>query len=152
MSKIKLSLIGTFEAQLDGKPIKEFESSKVRALLAYLAIESGRPHSRDHLAGLFWGESSDEVAAKNLRQALSNLRKAIRDEDPTAPPLLVSPTAVQLDPGNDVWVDAIEFESLRKTNLEHSHRHADLCDACAARREKIISLYRGIFLQGYFLK
>ncbi|MEI2692113.1 MAG: hypothetical protein V9H69_21370 [Anaerolineae bacterium] len=49
-------------------------SSKVPALLAYLAV-TGRPHQRDALAGLLWGEMPDAAAANNLRQALSNLRK-----------------------------------------------------------------------------
>ena len=47
MSTLSVSLLGSFQATLDGRPIAGFESNKVRALLAYLAIESERPHSRD---------------------------------------------------------------------------------------------------------
>ena len=36
------------------------------------------PISRDHLAGLLWGESSNEQARANLRQALTQLRRVFR--------------------------------------------------------------------------
>ena len=57
---------------LDSQPIAGFESNKVRALLAYLAIETDRPHSRDELVGLLWPEQPDATARANLRQALAN--------------------------------------------------------------------------------
>ncbi|HZI73362.1 MAG TPA: winged helix-turn-helix domain-containing protein, partial [Gemmatimonadales bacterium] len=48
-------------------------SAKSLALLTYLVLEPG-PHSREELAGLLWGESSDEEARASLRQALKQLR------------------------------------------------------------------------------
>jgi DNA-binding SARP family transcriptional activator len=48
-------------------------SAKSLALLTYLVLEPG-PHSREELAGLLWGESSDEEARASLRQALKRLR------------------------------------------------------------------------------
>jgi predicted ATPase len=152
MPRLKLSFIGTFEAQLDGEPIKEFESSKVRALLAYLVMEADRPHSRDHLAGMFWGESNDEAAAKNLRQALSNLRKAIRDDEAEHPLLIISPAAIQANPGPVLWLDTREFESLLSACESHPHRKLETCRVCARRMQAALSLYRGSFLQGFFLK
>ena len=47
----------------DGAPITAFESDKVRALLAYLAVESGRPQRREMLAGLLWPERPDAPQA-----------------------------------------------------------------------------------------
>ncbi len=47
--------------------------AKVLALLAYLVLEPG-PHSREELAGLLWGESSEAEARASLRQALKHLR------------------------------------------------------------------------------
>ena len=52
MARLSLSVLGPFQAALDGEPITDFESDKVRALLAYLAVESERPHRRETLAGL----------------------------------------------------------------------------------------------------
>ena len=47
MARLKLIFLGPFQATLDGRPILGFESNKVRALLAYLAVEWSRPHARD---------------------------------------------------------------------------------------------------------
>ena len=52
MSRLDIMLLGPFQATLDGKPLTGFHSNKVRALLAYLAVEADRPHHREVLAGL----------------------------------------------------------------------------------------------------
>ena len=49
MSTLLLSLLGSFQATLAERPIAGFESNKVRALLAYLAVEGDRPHSREEI-------------------------------------------------------------------------------------------------------
>jgi hypothetical protein len=59
MSTLTVSLLGAFQATLDGRPITGFESNKVRALLAYLAVEADRLHSRDELIGLLWPDQPD---------------------------------------------------------------------------------------------
>jgi DNA-binding SARP family transcriptional activator len=51
-------------------------AAKGLALLAYLALEPG-PHSREELAGLLWGESSDAEARASLRQAVKHLRSRL---------------------------------------------------------------------------
>jgi DNA-binding SARP family transcriptional activator len=50
--------------------------AKPLALLAFLTLEP-RPHSREALAGLLWGESPDAEARSSLRQALKHLRDAL---------------------------------------------------------------------------
>ena len=52
--------------------------AKPLALLAYLVVER-RPHSRESLAGLLWGESPEVEARASLRQALKQLRDALGD-------------------------------------------------------------------------
>ncbi len=69
---LELILLGGLQIRQNGAPVAGFMSSKVPALLAYLAV-TGRPHQREALAGLLWGEMPDAAAANNLRQALSNL-------------------------------------------------------------------------------
>lgn len=41
MAGLSLFLLGAFQVTLAGEPVTRFESNKVRALLAYLAIETG---------------------------------------------------------------------------------------------------------------
>ena len=86
-AQLVLSFLGTFEALLDGRPVDNFHYDKVRALLAYLAVESDRPHRRDSLVGLLCPDWPDRAACTNLRNALANLRTAISDRI-VAPQLL----------------------------------------------------------------
>ena len=43
MAKLEISLFGPFQVLLNGAPVTQFESVKVRALLAYLAAEASHP-------------------------------------------------------------------------------------------------------------
>ena len=79
MAHLSLALLGSLQIRLDGVLVIAFESDKVRALLAYLALEADRPHRRAALAGLLWPERSERAAHLSLNQALSNLRHVIGD-------------------------------------------------------------------------
>ena len=48
------------------------------ALLGYLAVERGRRHPREQLAGMLWPRLDATAARTNLRQVLSNLQQLFR--------------------------------------------------------------------------
>jgi len=54
MPRLSLSLIGPFHITLDDMVLTHFGTDKVRALLAYLAVEAGVPHRREFLADFLW--------------------------------------------------------------------------------------------------
>jgi hypothetical protein len=56
MARFELTLLGTCAFRLDGKPIHGFASDKARLLLAYLAVEGGRPQPRARLVEIFWSQ------------------------------------------------------------------------------------------------
>ncbi len=116
MERFRLCLLGPFQALLAGKPITGFESNKTRALLAYLAAENGRPHTREFLAELLWPERPQGVALANLRHTLADLRTAIADHDAAQPCLLVTHQTLQFDPAclarGDAFVDIANFGAL----------------------------------------
>lgn len=150
---LNLSFLGTYSAKFGNTVIQGFESAKVRALLAYLMLESDKPQSRDHLIGLLWGEGDDIKASKNLRQALSNLRKTIQDTDPENPFLLMVSDTIQADVNNPhIWLDTRVFEKLISDCEQHPHRRIETCTACANRLGQAVQLYRGGFLHGFILK
>jgi DNA-binding SARP family transcriptional activator len=70
MPRLDLSLLGPFAVTLDGEPVV-LRLSKAQALLAYLAVESGRAHTRGALAGLLWPDYVQSSALTSLRSALS---------------------------------------------------------------------------------
>ena len=98
MSQLALQLLGPFQATLDERRSRAFESNKVRALLAYLAVEADRPHSRDELIGLLWPDQPDATARANLRQALANLRQVIGDRTSDTPSLSTTSDSIQFQP------------------------------------------------------
>lgn len=151
LAGLSLSLLGTFYVAMGERPLSGFESNKVRALLAYLAVESERPHTRDELAGLLWPDSPDETARRNLRQALNNLRQTLRDAAASPPYLHISRDAIQWNGESDFWLDVAAFERLMRACAEHDHRHGSRCRSCARRREEAAALYRGDFLAHFFL-
>jgi DNA-binding SARP family transcriptional activator len=66
-AQISLRLLEGFELTVDGEP-DELPPSAER-LVAYLALQ-GRPALRHHVAGVLWGDRSEERAAACLRTAI----------------------------------------------------------------------------------
>ncbi|MFL7792716.1 MAG: BTAD domain-containing putative transcriptional regulator, partial [Anaerolineae bacterium] len=145
MAHLALFLLGRFQVELDGEPIVAFESDKVRALLAYLAVEADRPHRREKLAGLLWPDRLEQDARRNLRYALSSLRaaigdRAVGDDQCAASPsfLLVSRRTIQFNSASDAWVDVAAFAELLAASSPDA---SDL--------EQAVALYQGEFLEGF---
>jgi DNA-binding SARP family transcriptional activator/predicted ATPase len=141
MAFLSLSMLGGFVATLDGKPVSGYNSNKVRALLAYLAVETGRPHRRETLATMLWPDSSERYARTNLRNALANLRKVLHDDDPDEPFILVTRDALQFNRASNTHNDVSEFNSLM--NSEH---------LTVQQLQHAVDLYQGSFLQGFTIK
>jgi ABC-type oligopeptide transport system substrate-binding subunit/DNA-binding SARP family transcriptional activator len=150
MATLSISLFGTLQIALRAQPVTEFKSDKVRALLAYLAVEADRPHRREALAALLWPEMPDRSARGNLRDALANLRQAIGDRTASgdreaAPPfLLVERNTIQVNVSSDHWLDVARFCELVGTDQGDEPAHQQLAEA--------VDLYRGDFLEGFSLK
>jgi predicted ATPase/DNA-binding SARP family transcriptional activator len=151
MACLTLSLLGGFQAAIDGTPVAGFDTDKTRALLAYLAVEAGRPHERETLAGLLWPELPDDAARRNLRNSLFKLRQALGEEDGAPGFLRITLKTVQIDPDAEVVVDAGAFSGLIAACMAHRHRHVERCATCHARLAQAAALYQGGFLTGFHL-
>ena len=124
---LSIALLGQFQVTLAGQPVNTFANDKARSLLAYLAVESERAHSRSSLAALLWPEYSDASARTNLRQALHQLRDAIGDTlavpgAAVTPFLLTSRQAIQFNRAAPFRLDVATFQTLLQVGAEHQHR------------------------------
>ncbi|MFN8475370.1 MAG: AAA family ATPase [Anaerolineae bacterium] len=142
MPRLMLKLLGPLQAVLEEQPLVGFRSDKARALLVFLAVESGRPHARDALAALLWPDYSNTAALTSLRVALANLRQLL--DTPAARPSILSPLfllitreTVQFNPTADAWLDVVALARL----LEG---HPTL-----SALEQAVGLCRGPFLEGF---
>jgi len=141
MAHLSISLLGPIQVTLDGQPITGFKSNKVRALLAYLAMEAHKPHRRETLAGLLWPDWPEREALGNLRYTLSDLRRSIGDRTADPPFLIISRDSIQFNLASDHWFDVAAF--LESVGVEKSQ--PDFIE----EHEKAADLYRGSFLEGF---
>ena len=58
--------------------------AKTQGLVAYLALNTEMPPSRDRLMALFWGDRFTDQARQSLRQAIAKLRKTFEAAGPDA--------------------------------------------------------------------
>lgn len=146
---LSLSLMGPFQVTLNGVPATGFESDKARALLVYLVVESERPHTREKLAGLFWPDWPEDLARRNLRHGLSNLRKAIGDRQASPPFLQITRQMIQFNMASDYWLDVAVFKLI----VDQLPSHPKLSESrLIIQLEEAVKLYRGPFLDGFSLK
>ncbi len=145
MVKLNIRLLGSYQTNIDGKPVTGFSTDKARALLAFLAIERTHPHRRESLAALLWPDQSDERARQSLRQALSHLKHALGGDDF----VLSTPQDVQIHPQAEIYTDVGEIYDLAQACEKHRHRHSGGCLSCIQRNEKMAELYDGEFLAGF---
>lgn len=138
-ANLEIRLLGGLQIEQQGLAVAGFMSSKVPALLAYLAV-TGRPHQRDALAGLLWGEMPDHAAANNLRQALTNLRKLAE------PHLVITRETVAFNPDAPYFLDVEGFKDfLRLSSGQPIAQRIGLL-------RQALAIYQGDFLEGFYVR
>ncbi|WP_290869140.1 AAA family ATPase [Aquabacterium sp.] len=85
VNTVQIRLLGGVTLSLGGQPLQAFPYDKLKAVLAFLAMQPGVPCARDALASMLWPHSDGSAALGNLRRALFDLRKMLT---PMAQPLL----------------------------------------------------------------
>lgn len=111
MTALRLKLLGGFELRDSAGHEVVTRSRKLQGLIAYLAIHLDRPHGRDALASLLWGDRFEAQARQSLRQALMAFRRLPGIEIAAA--LETDDETVALNAGA-IAVDAVEFERLAR--------------------------------------
>ena len=145
MPGLRFRLFGKFTALHDAGLLTGLEASKDQELLSYLLIHRDRPHSREALASMLWGETSTEKSKKYLRQALWHLHAALNSD---AEVLLVDHDWLSLNPCSSLWTDVSDFERAFATAEGIAGRQLDAEQAKALKNA--VSLYSDDLLPGYY--
>jgi predicted ATPase/DNA-binding SARP family transcriptional activator len=74
-------LLGGFDLRYHNEALNTINTTRLQSLLVYLLLYKDAPVSRQHLAFLFWPDSSEAQARTNLRNLLHKLRSLLPDAD-----------------------------------------------------------------------
>ena len=153
MAHLSLSFLGRFEVTFDAEPITAFGSDKVRALLAFLSIESSRPHRRAKLSGLFWPDLPENKAAHNLSQSFLRLRQALGGKKELTVPsaLIVAPQHIQFNTNSSYQLDVARFRELLNQSKQHVHPKTAKRLVCNLWLQNAAEFYHGDLLYGLFV-
>ncbi|HOU12830.1 MAG TPA: BTAD domain-containing putative transcriptional regulator [Anaerolineae bacterium] len=141
---LRITLLGDPGIFLDGEPVTGFVSSKAQALVFYLAA-TGRPHTRETLAGLLWSDHPESAAKSSLRNALTNLRQLL------GPYLHITLQTVALNRDMPLDVDVERYTAgLSSVLWDGSAVVVPTAEELAALKEAA-DLYQGEFLAGFYV-
>lgn len=139
-SQLGLHFLGPPQIYLNHESVSA-DRRKATALLAYLAVNSGR-QTRDSLSALFWPDYDQSKAFTNLRHTLWEVQQTIGEGW-----IVADRESIELNPEADISLDVRQFESLladSRAQGQAALRIPLLLDA--------VKLYRNHFLTGFSLK
>ena len=142
---LHIQLLGTFELRYGETLLADACPARLQSLLAYLLLHRDASQSRQHLAFLFWPDSTESQARTNLRNLLHRLRQTLPDGDRF---LRVEGQAVQWQADAPFWLDAADFDRA----LAEAEEAAAAGDRAAIRvaLERAAMLYQGDLLPGCY--
>ena len=140
---LHVSLLGEQAITNDGAAVQA-RSSRAVALVAFLVTHAGAPQPRQHIAGLFWPDSTDAQALTNLRRELHHLRQVLGDERS----LVVTPRDLCWCDSETCHVDLRIFGSERQAALAAGA--ADDDEGVLRHAAAAIAQYKGDLLPGVY--
>lgn len=149
MALLEIEVLGGFRVKRSGSDLNGFESGKVRALLAYLIVNSSKPHSREVLATMLWPGRTEQTARRCLSQALSNLRGTIGDRQAKPAHLIINPQTIQFDIHSDHSLDSASFSAALKDCPKICHNQGEICLNEPCPLQRAIDIYLGSFMTGF---
>jgi len=122
---VRIELLGGFRLTVAGRTVTSLPR-KAEALLAYLAMQDGRPVTRESAADLLWTNRGAEQARNSLRETLRVVRRDVGGLISRGQPLLAFvPGMVEADVG-------------RFRLMSRSSDRAELAEATQAYRDELL--------------
>lgn len=136
-------MLGGLRVRQGERVVSRFQTQKTGALLAYLALHSGRSFPRETMAEVLWPDGDPSAIRNRLNQAISSLRRQLHP--PGCEPgyvLQADHLALQVNT-HTVVTDVAEFEAaLRAAEEDEANTTQHLRQA--------VDLYQGEYLDGYY--
>jgi DNA-binding SARP family transcriptional activator/predicted ATPase len=142
---LHLRLLGDFSLLYNDQQVTSLNTTRLQSLLTYLVLHRDVPQQRQHLAFLFWPNTTEAQARNNLRQLLHQLRQAF----PAVEHFLSADThTLHWHPVTPFHLDVAEFEqtlNLADAAIRRNDQHE-----LQAALEQADTLYRGELLPGCY--
>ncbi len=132
---LNIQLLGAFQVSYNNEPVKGLESPRLKSLLAYLVLHPGAPQLRQHIAFIFWPDSTEAQARTNLRGLIYSLHKVLPDYEVF---IEVSRQSIQWRAESPFLLDVADF----RRGLEAAQSTSELKEA--------ISFYSGELMRGFY--
>ena len=110
MASLEVRVFGSLRLQDRETGIVRPLNGKVRDLFSYLLVAREVVHSREQLAGLFWGDSDSEKARHCLNTTLWRLNRLLAAMG-ASNHLRVGTYNIGFNAASDCWIDVVEFET-----------------------------------------
>lgn len=113
MSALQINLFGKLCVRRDDRLLAGFTAAKVQELFGYLLLFRSRPHTRESLATILWGDFPSAQAKKQLRQLLWQVQTALGQPDSAdaASVLIIEPEWVSINAASGFWLDIAALEA-----------------------------------------
>src|SRR2546423_43555 len=145
MPTLHIRLLGDFSLIYNDRQVTSLNTTRLQSLFAYLVLHRDVPQQRQHLAFLFWPDTTESQARNNLRQLLHQLRQAL----PAVEQFLSADAhLLHWHPVTPCHLDVAEFDqtlTLADETARRNDQHG-LQDAL----EQADNLYRGALLPGCY--
>jgi DNA-binding SARP family transcriptional activator len=135
LSYLDIQLLGNFRLTLDGHSLTGINTTRLQTLLVYLLLHCQTPQPRQHIAFLFWPDTTEKQALSNLRTAYARLRQQLPD---SALFLRGDRQTIQWLPEAPFTLDVAEFETAVSTART------------VAGWQSAVDLYHGPLLPGWY--
>jgi DNA-binding SARP family transcriptional activator len=140
-SRVEISVLGNPQVVFNSKDITGKLSTKSLGILCYIAASESI--NREKLAFMFWEESSEESAKYNLRYNIWSMNKLFKNENLENPLILSEGSRICFNGEYEVVSDIEVVDDL----YSKKEGKTTIC-----RLNRMREIYRGEFLEGFYLK
>jgi len=124
----------------------ELSSRKAEAIIAYLLFCGKASIEREEVATLFWADMPESKALTNLRVTLATIKKQCSDL------MTVTRRRISVAPDIKIQTDRGALEKSLDAALSDGMNKKELSLEQAQALSETMTLYRGDFLQGFFVR
>lgn len=142
-----IQMLGGLSAHQGQHQLTRFRTQKTGSLLAFLALQGGRPVARDILFEIFWPGNDLSSARNNLNVALSSLRAQL--EAPAAEAGASPHGTILIADKNTVWLHPEAFTT-DVGIFENAVRLARETDDSPGGWKAAVDAYAGALLPGFY--